>query len=95
MPQVFKDFLRRRDTGNEPARHNQIEKYVNPDEFYEAVLMDIDQEWTWYDINGVYCEGDPRDAVCIHFQSKAFDTDWGEGNSTCTRYCPYCHKHLD
>lgn len=70
MPQVFKDFLRKRRKSNTPAHPEQVSKYVDPDEFYSAVVNDPEHKWTWYSVRGEYCKGDPREARCVHFQSE-------------------------
>ena len=79
MPQVFKDFLRKRRAGNSPAHPNQVAKYVDPDEFYSAVMADTEHEWTWYSVDGQYCEGSPQDAPCVHFQYETCLVSWGKG----------------
>ena len=82
MPQVFKDFLRKRRMSNSPAHPEQVVKYVDPDEFYDAVVADAEHKWTWYSVGGQYCKGDPEDAICVHFQHEACLVSWGKAKKT-------------
>lgn len=90
MPQIFKDFLRKRRAGNSPARPEQVAKYVDSEEFYDAVLADYGHKWTWYSVGGQYCEGNPQDALCVHFQYETCLVGWGKGPKSAQKYPKIC-----
>lgn len=73
MPQIFKDFLRRRHANNSPAYPEQVKRLSSQDEFYDAVRVDANHKWTRYDGE------DPKNAPCVHFQPIVCEISWGKG----------------
>lgn len=67
MPQVFKDFLRKRRMGTSPAHNEQVVRFVDENEFWAAVEADKNHYWTW---------GYSPEYKSCHFSAAASHVTW-------------------